>query len=67
MYYVNYFNLEVTNMLRNKYIIALMFAAIGIVSTHFLGDDNIIEECSEEIIKEETGLDLDLTPRSKEK
>lgn len=38
---------------------------MGVVSTYVLGDDNPIEEYSEEIIKEETGLNIDLTPKSR--
>ena len=32
-----------------------------------LKDDNPIEEISEEVIKEETGFNIDLTPNSPEK
>ena len=31
-----------------------------------LKDDNVVEECIEIIIKKQTGLDIDLTPSSKE-
>jgi len=39
-------------------------AAIGIVSQKYLGEDNIIEETVEAIIKEKTGLDIDLSPKT---
>lgn len=51
-------------------IIGLTFFSmivVGFISHKFLGDDNIIEEIVEAIIKKKTGLDIDLTPRSKEK
>ena len=35
-------------------------------SIYFFGPDKFIEEKAEEIIKEKTGLDLDLTPSSPE-
>lgn len=41
--------------------------AIGLFSSKYLGDDNPIEEISEEIIEEKTGLSVDLTPNSREK
>lgn len=40
----------------------ILVAFIGIVSTYIFGNDNPIEEYSEEIIKEETGIDIDFTP-----
>ncbi len=48
----------------SKYFLILLVVLMGVVSTYILGDDNPIEEYSEEIIKEETGLDIDLTPSS---
>ena len=48
----------------SKYFLILLVVLIGFFSTYLLGDDNLIEEYSEEIIKEETGLDIDLTPNS---
>jgi len=53
-------------LLINKYVIALYVGILGYYSTVLLGDDNPVEEISEEIIKEETGLDIDLTPSSPE-
>lgn len=51
-------------MIYSKYFLILLVVLMGVVSTYVLGDDNPIEEYSEEIIKEETGLDIDLTPNS---
>lgn len=48
----------------SKYFLILLVVLMGVVSTYLLGDDNPIEEYSEEIIKEETGLNIDLTPHS---
>lgn len=48
----------------SKYFLILLVVLMGVVSTYVLGDDNPIEEYSEEIIKEETGIDIDLTPNS---
>jgi hypothetical protein len=41
-------------------------AAIGLASYYFLGADNAIEEEAEKIIKDETGLNIDLSPGSPE-
>jgi hypothetical protein len=48
----------------SKYFLILLIVLIGFFSKYLLGDDNPIEEYSEEIIKEETGIDIDLTPNS---
>ena len=53
-------------LLINKYAIAFYAGILGYYSTLFFGDDNPVEEISEEIIKEETGIDIDLTPHSHE-
>lgn len=48
-------------------VISVIFAGlIGIISGKFLGDDNLIEEKSEDFINEKTGLKIDLTPDSQE-
>lgn len=39
----------------------------GLASTYFLGDDNPVEEVAEEVIKKETGMDVDLSPATPEK
>lgn len=40
---------------------------IGVVSSRFFGNDNKIEEQAEVVIKEEAGVDVDLSPASLEK
>lgn len=50
-----------------KYMILILVVIIGISSVYFYGDDNTVEEISEEILKQETGIDIDLTPSSLEK
>lgn len=47
-------------------IIIILVVIIGFSSVYFLGDDNPIEEISEKIIQAETGVDIDLTPKSLE-
>lgn len=47
--------------------IVITACAVGLFSSKYLGDDNPIEQAAEEIIKEETGIKIDLTPNSKEK
>lgn len=39
---------------------------VGLLSQKYLGDDNFIEEICEEIIHKKTGLEVDLSPKSKE-
>lgn len=41
--------------------IALAATIIGLVSIQFLGEDNAIEEAAEEVIKLETGVEVDLS------
>lgn len=50
-----------------KYMILILVVIIGLGSVYFYGDDNAVEEISEEILKGETGIDIDLTPSSLEK
>lgn len=47
----------------------MVAAAIGITTTYILKKphDNPIEEESEQIIKDQTGVDVDLSPSSPEK
>ena len=53
----------------NKMIIAASIVVIasiaGILSIYFLGKDNPVEEACEEIIKDETGQEVDLSPEVK--
>lgn len=46
--------------------IVVVAAAVGIASQFFLSADNPIEEIAEEVIKVETGVDVDLSPGSHE-
>lgn len=48
-------------------IIVAVCAIGGIISDRYLGDDNQIEEAAEAIIKEETGVNIDLSPSTPEK
>ena len=45
-------------------IIAVVAAGIGLGSYYWFGADNPIEEECEKVIKDETGLDVDLSPNS---
>lgn len=48
-------------------IILLAAAAIGLgAKVVFQEDDHPLEEVAEEVIKSQTGIDIDLTPDSKE-
>ena len=52
----------------NAHIIMIVIVAVvaiaGIVSVKYLGPDNPVEKVAEEIIKDETGVDINLTPTS---
>jgi len=52
-----------------KIIITVSALIVGLASYYVfkLPQDNKIEEVAEEIIKEQTGVDIDLTPQSKER
>jgi hypothetical protein len=45
--------------------IAALAGIIGFISSKYFGNDNPIEEACEQIIKDETGTDIDLTPEPK--
>lgn len=49
-------------------ICAALCGLIGVGSYHYfkMPQDNIVEEIAEEVIKKETGIDVDLSPESKE-
>lgn len=55
------------NIIFSKYFIILVAASIGFLSAYFWYQDNPIEELSEKIIKEKTGVDIDLSPETPEK
>lgn len=42
--------------------IAIVATIVGVISIQFMGNDNPIEEASEKIIKDETGITIDLSP-----
>lgn len=48
-------------------LIVMISLIIGYVSVLALGNNNPIEEAAEDVIKEETGISLELTPDSKPK
>jgi hypothetical protein len=54
----------------NKYVITVLVVivcvVIGIVSIKFLGNDNPVEEAAEAVIKEEVGIDVDLSKETPE-
>lgn len=50
----------------NQMIIIILAVIIGLGSVYFLGNDNPVEEISEKVIEEETGVNIDLTPNSSE-
>lgn len=60
----------VKSILSNKIVLTIALVAvlilIGVTSSKFLGDDNQVEEESEVKIKDITGIDIDLSPESKE-
>ena len=43
-------------------IVIALCIIVGIVSIYFWGADNPVEEVCEDIIKKETGVDIDLSP-----
>lgn len=51
----------------SRYFIVLAAIIIGLLSAYFWYQDNPIEETSEIIIEEQTGVNVDLTPASPEK
>lgn len=48
-------------------LIVMISLIIGYISVLALGNNNPIEEAAEDVIKEETGISLELTPDSKPK
>ena len=49
-------------------VVGILVVALvaGYVSTRWLGNDNPVEEAAEEVIESQTGMDIDLSPDSKE-
>ena len=50
----------------SRYFIAAAAIIIGLLSAYFWYQDNPVEEVSEEIIKTQTGIDIDLSPQTPE-
>lgn len=52
-----------------KIVLVVGAAAAGYAAHYLPGwkQDNVVEEACEEVIKQETGADVDLTPESPEK
>jgi len=44
----------------------ILIIVIGVGSAYFLGHDNPVEEMAEKVIEQQTGIDIDSTPSSKE-
>lgn len=53
-------------MNKNKIILVIVIAFIGLLSIYFLHDDNPIEETCEQVIEQNIGIELDLSPNSPE-
>lgn len=54
-------------LLKGLFILLALAATAGAKYYLHLKDDNPVEEMSEEVIKYETGIDIDLTPETPEK
>lgn len=50
----------------SRYFIVAAAIIIGLLSAYFWYQDNPVEEVSEEIIKTQTGLDIDFSPQTSE-
>lgn len=48
-------------------VIVTICGVVGWLSSKRFGNENIIEEASEEVIKDVSGIDVDLTPQSPER
>ena len=53
-------------ILFSRYFIIVITIIIGLLSAYFWYQDNPIEETSEIIIEEQTGINVDLTPSTPE-
>jgi hypothetical protein len=58
--------IESAVLIKSALCISALLAFAGAKYYFRAPDDSVIEEYAEEIIKEQTGLDLDLTPLSRE-
>lgn len=48
-------------------VVVITAFVVGMLSTKVLGPDNPVEEVAEDVIEAETGMHVDLTPKSPEK
>lgn len=55
-----------SNILRLALIVCVCLV-VSLIARKFLGDDNVIEETAEDIVKQQTGLDVDFSPENPEK
>ena len=51
----------------SRYFIVVAAIIIGLLSAYFWYQDNPVEEVSEKVIEEQTGIDIDLSPQTLEK
>lgn len=51
----------------SRYFIIAAAIIIGLLSAYFWYQDNPVEEISEEVIEEQTGINIDLSPETPEK
>jgi hypothetical protein len=47
-------------------VVLLAVGVVGAISQHFMWPDNPIEEASEQLIEQKTGVDIDLSPATPE-
>lgn len=47
-------------------IVVALVAIAGTLSVKFLGPDNVVEQVSEDVIKDEIGVSVDLSPETPE-
>ena len=50
----------------SRYFIIAAVIIIGLLSAYFWYHDNPVEEISEKVIEEQTGINIDLTPQTPE-
>ena len=58
---------EPTFMICMILLVGALIVGIASNKVAHMGDDNIVEELAEDVIKEESGMDVDLSPESPEK
>jgi hypothetical protein len=51
----------------SRYFIVAAAIIVGLLSAYFWYQDNPVEEVSEKVIEEQTGIDIDLSPQTLEK